>query len=236
MFKTPSKGFIAVCLAALCGGGIAVMGKIGLQVIPPTTFTFFRFIIAAMCVYPSIRPIPKLTRLQLLQIIFVSLLATGNVTFFAYGVRNTTATISQLLYAVVPVLSLILVRILYKERITPTKFFGVGLGFIGVFILIVLPVIAKGSIFSGTIYGNVTVLLAVVCFSLYSVLSKTFQSYVSPQFLTFVFAITTCIVLSPFVILEYQAHPTWISQLTIAPILSTVYVGVVGGALYYFFY
>ncbi len=39
--STQTKAVVAIVLAAIFGGGIAVVGKIGLRVVPPFTFTFF---------------------------------------------------------------------------------------------------------------------------------------------------------------------------------------------------
>jgi drug/metabolite transporter (DMT)-like permease len=231
-----TKAIFSVVLAAIIGGGIPVMGKIGLSIIPPYTFTFFRFLLASLCLFPFIHPLPKIPRQILGKIILISLLGTGNVTLFALGVRYTTATISQLLYAVVPVISLILVRLLYKENFSNQKIIGVITGFFGVLLLILLPVIAKGSAFSGTLQGNLTILTAVFSFSFYSVLSKKYQQYVTPQLLTFIFAITTLCVLLPFALNDFYVNPLWIYHLSSASIASTLYVGIMGGAVYYLLY
>jgi drug/metabolite transporter (DMT)-like permease len=231
-----TKGLIAVIIAAVIGGGIPVMGKIGLSVIPPTTFTFFRFLIAAFFILPFAKPFPKITRNMLKKIFLVSLLGTSNVTLFAFGVRETTATVSQLLYAVVPVIALLLVRIIYGEQFSRKKILGVSLGFIGVLILILLPAIAKNNVFSGKLSGNLIVATAVVSFSFYSVLSKKFQESAKPAFLTFILAITTCLVMLPLAISEYLANPIWIKEIALAPIASTFYVGIMGGAVYYLLY
>lgn len=231
-----SHGIFYVLLAAAIGGGIPALGKIGLTVIPPTTFTFFRFVLAALCMIPLILPFPKISGKQLGSIILVSLLATGNVTFFAFGVKQTTATISQLLYTIVPVISLMLSARLYGETITLRKVTGIGTGLVGVVLLILLPMLSKGSASAGTMAGNLTVLGAVISFSFYSVLSKKYQQIVTPPFLTFVFAVTTLSVLSPFAVMEYLSNPAWVTHLTLPAFLAVTYVGIFGGAVYYLVY
>ncbi len=161
------KSFLAILGAALFGGGIPVFGKIGLLVIPPSTFTFFRFALAFLCLLPFIFPLPKISKQILVKVFLVSLLGTVNVTLFAFGVRYTTATIAQLLYAAVPVISLILVNRLYGEKITGNKLLGISTGFVGVLFLILLPVLQRGGLLTGTLTGNLTVFSAVVSFSFY---------------------------------------------------------------------
>src|SRR3989344_4556855 len=93
------KALLAVIFAALVGGGIPVMGKISLVIVPPTVFTFLRFLIATLCMAPFALPLPKIDRGLFIKILLVCLFATLNVTLFPFGIRLTTATIGQLLYA-----------------------------------------------------------------------------------------------------------------------------------------
>src|SRR3990167_7890260 len=101
--KTNSRILLAViciAVAAILGGGMPTLTKFALTAIPPFTFTFLRFLIAAVCIWPFFLK----SRGQILKTLFwssvipVSLLATANVVLFAFGVRLTSPTVSQTLY------------------------------------------------------------------------------------------------------------------------------------------
>lgn len=229
------KALISVIFAAIFGGGIAVFSKIGLKQIPPISFTFLRFLIASLCMLPLILKEKIKVDKNIIKIILLSLLASANVVLFAFGIRLTTATISQMLYAVVPVIAGILSYFLLKEKIVSKKILGIFLGLLGVLTLILLPVFENTSNFHGSLIGNLIIMLAVFGFSIYTVLSKKLHKYYSPIFLTFVFAVTTTVILSPFFIKDI-INSQWIYNLRLISILSTLYVGIFGGAVYYILY
>jgi len=230
------KAFISVVLAAIFGGGISVFAKIGMKQIPPFSFTFFRFFIASLCMLPFVLKEKQKIDKKLLKVVFLSLLATANVTLFAFGVRLTTATVSQMLYAVVPVIAVVFSYFLLKEKLNSRKIVGIFLGLAGVLTLIILPVLGKATGFSGNFLGNIIVLTAVTCFTIYTVLSKKFHKYYSPLTLTFIFSLTTTIVLSPLFLKDYFVNPFWLYQLNSASIFSAFFVGIFGGAGYYLLY
>lgn len=234
--KENYKALISVILAAVFGGGIAVFGKIGLKQIPPFSFTFFRFFIASICMLPFVLKEKQKIDKNIFNIVLLSLLAVANVTFFAFGIRLTTATVSQMLYAIVPVIAAIFSYFLLKEKINSKKIIGIFFGLVGVLILIFLPILGKSSSFTGSFLGNMIVLLAVFCFTFYTVLSKRFHKYYSPLTLTFIFSLTTTVVLSFFFIRDYFVNPNWLYHLSLFSIFSTFYVGVFGGAVYYLLY
>lgn len=230
------KALISIIFAAVCGGGFAVFSKIGLRQIPPFSFTFFRFFIASLCIFPFVIKEKQKFDKNILKVILLSLLGVANVTLFAFGVRLTTATVSQMLYAIVPVIAAIFSYLLLREKISSKKFLGIFSGLLGVLILIFLPMIGKISPFSGNFIGNILILLAVLCFSMYTVLSKKLHLHYSPLTLTFILSLTTTILLSPFLINDYLLNPSWFYHLSKFSYFSIFYAGIFGGFAYYLLY
>ena len=230
------KALISIILAAICGGGFAVFTKIGLRQIPPFSFTFFRFFIASICMIPFVLREKQKIDKNILKVILLSFLGVANVTLFAFGVKLTTATISQMLYAIVPVIAAIFSYLVLKERISSKKIIGIFSGLVGILTLVLLPIIGKTSSFTGNLSGNLIILTAVLCFALYTVLSKRFHKHYSPLTLTFIFSLTTAIVLSPFLIRDYLTNPIWFYRLSTFSWFSIFYAGVFGGVVYYLLY
>jgi drug/metabolite transporter (DMT)-like permease len=228
----------AIIIAAVFGGGISVFSKIGLREIPPVTLTFLRFLMVTVFLFPLVAKEKALYTKSIGKVFFVSVLATVNVTAFAFGVKLTTATIGQLLYVFVPIITAIFSYFLLKEKMTTQKIVGVLLGLAGVVLIIVLPVFSKGGAFQGNILGDLIVLVGVTSFAIYSVFSKKYQQQlnISPLLLTFMFGLTTVIVLSVFALHEYISNPGWVHHVTFSGISSALYVGIFGGAIYYSIY
>ena len=164
-----------IVLAALVSGGVGALAKISLREIPPLPFTLLRFLLATCTLLPFAIKKKEFHFKNLKKIVFVSLLATANVTLYIFGLERTTATISQMLYAGVPLIAGLFSFLLLKEKLYPRKLFGILLGFIGVLLIVFLPVMGQRAIWNGDLLGNVIILIAVCSFALYSVLSKRFE-------------------------------------------------------------
>lgn len=235
----PSKSYqsiFLIFLAAFIGGGVGAFAKISIQEIPPLSFTLLRFLLATLILLPFVVKSKEFHFNNLKRIVIVSLLATANVTLFIFGVGRTTATISQMLYAGVPLIAGIFSFILLKEKIYPKKLFGILIGFIGVLMIVLLPVLGKGAAFNGDLLGNLIILVAVCSFALYSVLSKQFQKEYTPLELTVFFVLTTTLIQLILAPLDLTQHQNWWNGISVKSILGVAYVGIFGTGIYYLIY
>lgn len=234
--KNDQNALLMVLLAALFGGGIPVFAKIGLKEIPPFIFTFLRFFIASLFLLPLFLRTKPVINKGISKIILISFLGTINVTLFALGIRLTTATVGQVLYAAVPLLAVLFSKILLKEKITLKKLLGIGLGFLGVSFIIFLPIVNQASSLKTDFLGNLLIFAAVISFSLYSVLSKKIQLQYSPIYLTTIFSVTTVMVLFILSIPELKSSPDFFRSLSLGAIVSVLYVSLFGSVIYYLLY
>ncbi len=237
MFEKIRKNNLAILAilgAALVGGALPVFTKIAVEEIPPFSFTFLRFLIASVFILPLfIRERPKIDRGSA-KIILLSILATANVTLFAFGVKLTTASIGQMLYVAVPIVAGVFSYFILKEKITAKKALGVALGFAGASLIVFQPLFAGNLEFAGDFTGNVLLLVAIFSFALYTVLSKSAQKKYSPMYLTAIFSFTTVAVMSLF--LPADLGTNWWSSVSTTSILATLYVGIFGTLVYYLLY
>lgn len=230
------KALIAIILAAIFGGGIAVFVKIALREIPIFSLSFFRFLIATLCMLPIVIKSIRKAKLHWYKIVGISLLGTANTVIFSFGVTLTTATASQILYAVVPLIIALISYFYLKERLHPKKIFGILLGFFGIAIIILLPAFAKGTNVAGSILGDLIIFIAIICFSFYSVFSKHMHEHYSSMELTSYFLVTslfTQTILSP---LDLQNYPGWWHHVTMNGILAILYIATCGMFLWYILY
>jgi len=230
------KSIFLIFLAAFVGGGVGALAKISLEEIPPLSFTLLRFLLATFVLLPFVIKRKEFHFSNLKKIVLVSLLATANVTLFIFGVERTTATISQMLYAGVPLIAGIFSFILLKEKVYPRKLCGILIGFVGVILIVLLPVLGKGVAFNGDLLGNLIILVAVCSFALYSVLSKQFQKEYTPLELTMFFVFTTTFIQLLLMPLDLVQNQNWWSEISLKSILGIAYVGILGTGLYYLIY
>jgi len=228
---------LSILSAAVLGGGIPVFTKIGLKEFSPLIFLLLRFIFASIFMsFLLLKERLKINKKEVYKIILVSFLATMNVIFFTFGVKRTTAAVSQMLYAAVPIIAGIFSYLLLKEKIRQRKALGVMVGFLGVSLIILLPVIGKMSPLKGDLMGNLLVFAGVTSFSLYTVFSKKLQQKYSPTFLTAVFSLATTVILFFLTFNQLSFLIIQPKNISLAGWFSVVYVGVLGTGLYYLIY
>ncbi|MDO8657121.1 MAG: DMT family transporter [Candidatus Levybacteria bacterium] len=226
------KALIFILLVSILGGATSPVTKIGLVSIPPLSFAFIRFLIAGILILPfligrkDLRSLWKLTPL--------SLLMSFNIILFILGLKTTTATISQILYAASPLLVALFLFILFKERITKKKTIGIAIGFLGVIIVVLLPVLEKGTKFSGDLLGNILIAGGAILSSLYLTYSKKAHiNTFSPFIITSSFILVTCIVLFPLSLLESVIQSGWWNSLTLSSSLALIYISTASTILTY---
>jgi len=224
--------FFLIILAAILGGGAGIFGKIALMEIPPFSFTFLRFLIASIFLIPfSLGHLPNFKKKDY-KIILLSLLASANVILFAFGIKQTTANIGQMIYTAVPIVSALLSFYCLKERFGVSKIIGIVIGFMGTVLVVLLPLISNNNDGS-TIGGNIIIAVAMLSISLYWVLSKKFHSQYSSSEINNYFIFTTTILLFFLSIFDLFGKPAWWHGVSTNAYLALIFVAILSTAIYY---
>src|SRR3989344_5509666 len=100
-----TKAILAIVVGSIIGGAVSSVTKIGLVKIPPFNFSFIRFFLASILMLPFFLKVKVKFDKSFSSLILLSLLPTANVALFVLGVKTTTASISQMLYAGTPILA-----------------------------------------------------------------------------------------------------------------------------------
>lgn len=225
------KSIIFILLLSILGGATQAITKIGLVSIPPLNFAFVRFLIAGVIISPFLLKTNFFKAFQ--QLVPFSLLGTINIAFFILGIKTTTATIGTLLYAGVPLLTAIFLFVLFRERLNQRKKIGIAIGFLGVALVALLPVLEKEVKFSGDLLGNMLISVGVVSWSLYMAYSKKKLQSFSPFVVTSAFIWATCIALFPLFLIELIFYPNWWLSLTPSGVLALGYIIVISTIVVY---
>lgn len=232
-----SQVILLVVLVAALGGGMTTFIKIAIEVFPPFTFLFLRFLIAVIILVPLfIKAREKVSRKDLWPITLVSLLGMGNVVFFSFGIKHTTAIVSQTLYAAVPIIAALASFLILGASISRKKILGVLFGFIGVLIIVLVPSFREPADGIGTILGNILVLVAVVSYSLYTVYSKKLHKKYSPLVVTMAMVVTTFIIQTLLIPFEVSSYAGMWNEITVKSLIGLLYAGLIGTVLYFILY
>lgn len=219
-----TKAILAILLASIFGGAVGSVIKIAIREIPPFSFSFIRFFIASICLIPLfIKSKPKFDK-NFQKLILLSLLPTLNIALFIVGLKETTASIAQMLYAGSPLLVGLLGYFLFGHRLSLKKWLYISLGLLGVFVVVFLPLFQKNVPFSGDLKGNLLISFGVICWSIYAVYSKQFQKKYSPLVITSVFFFVSTIVFFLLSLFEFSSSSTWWLNLKTSSILSMLYI------------
>ncbi|MEK4387365.1 DMT family transporter [Solibacillus sp. FSL W7-1464] len=197
---------LLLILATLLWGGNFVIGRAVSGDIPPITLAFLRWIVAFLVFFPIAYQRTKKEWPALRQywgaVIILALTGVAAFNTLVYiGLHYTTSINASLMNSSTPIIIYILSFIFLKERLTKFQLLGTLLSLAGV-----LFIISGGSLQSLLTFsfnkGDLIVVVAVVCWSVYSLLIKKYAGKL-PGYSTFLVTIAIgAIMLLPFAVFE----------------------------------
>src|SRR3989338_6374159 len=82
-------------------------------------------------------------------------------------------TAAFVIYTTFPLIVALAAPKLIGEQVTPKKLAGIILGLVGAVLVTILPVMERGQLSSGDLGGNLFVLIAILCWSGYTITSRS---------------------------------------------------------------
>lgn len=224
-----TRPLLALLAASIIWGAASPIFRWALFNIPLFSLAFLRFGIAALLMYPFVRrQLPKLYHHQLLANGYW-LMATGllgvtfNITFFFLGLKLSTALNAGLLLGSIPVFSAAAGVFFLKEKVSQRVVAGVLLGFAGIILLFAGSLL---NVEAGlALLGDLFLLLAVLSWVCYEVISKKLFAIFSPLVVTFFSFLIGALTFLPLSIGELFQDPSWLAQLDVRG-----YSGIIFGA------
>ena len=165
-------GLLSGLGAASIWGGMYVVSKVVLEVIPPFALLTSRLIlgILALAVVIALRPKTKLTHTQVWQIFGVGVVGYGvSLGFQFVGTKLSTASNASLVTSATPAFILIFAPFFLGERTTPRRLIALAVSTMGV-LAVIDPRSAEFS--SSLFWGNMSLIAAALTWALYSVLVR----------------------------------------------------------------
>lgn len=158
--------------AASIWGGMYVVSKVVLEIIPPFALVALRLILGALtlAVILWVRGFPNITRRQFWQVLGVGLVGYGiSLSLQFLGTKMSTAANGSLVTSATPAFVLIFASLLLKEKITAVRLIALFLATLGV-IAVIDP--RSAQLNPDLFLGNLFLIGAAITWALYSVLVR----------------------------------------------------------------
>ena len=172
MQKHSLAGLIAGLAAASIWGGMYVVSKVVLEVIPPFALLTTRLVLGAITlgIVIAFRKKYTLTRKQIIQSFLVGVVGYGiSLGFQFVGTKLSTASNGSLVTSATPAFVLLFAPFLLAERTTPRRIIALLISTLGV-VAVIDP---RNAELSPTLFwGNLSLLAAALTWALYSVLVR----------------------------------------------------------------
>ncbi|MBT2744175.1 DMT family transporter [Bacillus sp. ISL-77] len=226
--KNTILGSIYLALASSIWGGMYVVVKIVVSVIPPLELVWMRYlvaIVALLFIGLITRQKWRIEKRHFLIIIAIGIIGNAiSIVTQETGTMLSSAQMGAIITSSTPAFMVIFARLLLKERLTLKKGLSVCLATIGVFLIV-----GFGHMDLSNKLGGISLLIAALTWALMSVLVKRVPSNYSQIVVTTYSILVAIIVLTPFVL--PRLHAINISQLTHPTIWGgLLYLGIVSTA------
>jgi drug/metabolite transporter (DMT)-like permease len=165
-------GILAGLTAAAIWGGMYVVSKVVMQVVPPFSLITLRLVlgILTLAAILLIRKGWKVTPKQFWQVFGVGSVGYGiSLGFQFVGTKLSTAANGSLVTSATPAFVLLFAAIILKEKITPRRLLALVIAMLGV-VAVIDPRTAHLS--SSLYLGNLSLIAAALTWALYSVLVR----------------------------------------------------------------
>ena len=165
-------GILSGLGAASIWGGMYVVSKVVLDIIPPFSLVSLRLLLGALtlAIVLAVRGFPKITRRQFWQAVGVGFVGYGvSLSLQFLGTKLSTAANGSLVTSATPAFVLIFAWILLKEKITSLRLIALLLATLGV-VAVIDP--RSAQLNPDLFAGNLLLLGAALTWALYSVLVR----------------------------------------------------------------
>lgn len=154
--------------------------------------------------------------------------------FEVFGIKLTNSSEAGMMIALIPVVVTILATIFLKELPSKTQVFFVGLSVIGAIFIIIM----KSSEIGSNMIGIIVLLLAVLCASVFNILSRKYSTDFKPVEITFAMMWIGAITFNSIAIIQHllngEISSYFVPLLNIKVFSAVIYLGVLSSVVAFF--
>ncbi len=222
-------GLVSGLLAAAIWGGMYVVSKVVLDVIPPFILLTSRLVLGAVVLVPFVLRNGgiRFSRQQWGSVLGAGLVGYGiSLGFQFVGTKLSTAANGALVTSATPAFVLIFAAWILAERITAQKVAALGLATLGV-VIVLDPRSAR--LLPELFWGNISLVLAALTWALYSVLVRKVTRDLAVLPVSVVLFLGGLPITIPAGLLEYRT--IGMGEINFAVLLGVLYIGVISTGL-----
>jgi len=247
---TPARksAYFALMATAIIWGFAPPIIKYTLGFITPTSFLFYRFLIAGLILTPLFfikLKKAKLTSKEIIKYFWLGLLGTPVTLYLLFaGISQTTAIDASVIAITSPILVILGGAFLLKESVNENEKIGIGLTIVGTLAVILQPFLETNFDFGHHIWGNVLVFCGAITWAGFTLIAK--KQKLDPFILTAFSFLTGTLSMLPFFLWErffLNAHfPLLISSdrfifsIPLQALFGIFYMAILGSVVAYFAY
>lgn len=202
MDKQRIKAIVLMLIAVIMFGLSFVSIKISMEVFPPISLSFYRFLIASFVLFPimkKISPGEQLKKKHLPLMIFTALIG---ITLYFYfennGVLRISANDASIIIAMMPVAAAIGERLFLKKKLSFISIAAILTSIFGIYLII------GAKLDGGSALGYLYMFGAIISFSLFLILTKPLFDHYSDITVTFYQGLFGTIGFLPFLFLKVR--------------------------------
>src|SRR3989338_1458926 len=230
-----SKAVIALLSTVVLWSFSVIIARATVTTTSAMVVLFWRMFFAAIAFLPFFIMRKVWRKKDFWYLIKISFLSSINIVFFMWGIQYTSASASQLIYALIPILIVLIETFYHKIKHPIRKLLGVVVGFAGILLIISLSILEKGETITGSITGNLAIVLAMLGWLFYILLSKKISLRFSPVDIGSVSILTTFVVSLPLLYWDF-IHGEKVFDFNFTLLLATLFMGVFGTFMTYLLY
>jgi len=225
-------------LASIIGGSNAALVKFTVNQFPPVVLVALRAFLATLFTLPFIYLQKSELRLSndKKYLIVANFLFALNWLFFATGVQHTSVIMSQVLYVPTSLIVAFLGFLFLKEKLSLSQIFGLMLTLFGMSILIYGSAKSQDLLSFGTPLGNVLIILGLLSWSLYTIVSRKISQVYTPLTITFYNFLLTTLFASLIIPIELKSRGLILTNITTGGILSLLSIAFFNSVLFFGLY
>lgn len=226
---------IALIVTNVIWGAASPIFKWSLTNVEPFTLAFLRFFIATIILLPFVLKSLRIEMKDVGKIFLMALFGTTiNISFFFLALQKTSSINAPIIASAGPIFLFLGGVLFLNEKLKTKTIVGGLLGFLGVLIIVLMPIIEKGV--DGSFLGNILLIFATLAGVVHVILNKELaKKYKALTLVFWTFFIATA-TFFPLFFWEVQNHGL-LTNLDYKGIIGILFGATLSSALaYYLFY
>lgn len=225
---------LAIIITNIIWGASSPIFKWALQDIPPFSFAFLRFLLAALLLLPFTIHTLHIKRSDITKLMLLSFFGFFiHISLLLFGLTISNSINAPIIASSAPVFLFLGSIFFLKEKINKKILYGTVISLLGVMVIILRPLFDTG--LDGSITGNLLFVISTLSFVVYTLLLKDYKFPYSAATVTFYLFMFATVIFFPFFLWE-TSQGTMEMTLTGRSMLGILFAAVLTSVVGYVFY